>query len=162
MKFNPDIHHRHSIRLKEYDYSKNGLYFITICTQNRENILSKIEKNDNVGAGLVSAQCENTKLGEMVNKEYIGLENNFKNIKLHDYVIMPNHIHGIIEMCMRADTRPAPTIGDIICSFKSKTTVIHIKGVNNGIYKPFDERLWQRNYYEHIIRNEKEYLQIHQ
>lgn len=127
----------------------------------QRKILSNIESN-NVGAGLMSAQFEITKLGEMINNEYIDLGKPFKNIKLHDYVIMPNHIHGIIEICQRADTRPAPTIGDIICSFKSKTTLMHIKGINKGTYKPFNKRLWQRNYYEHIIRNEKEYSQIQQ
>ena len=179
MKFNPDIHHRHSIRLKQYDYSKEGLYLITICTQNREKILSVIETN-NVGAGPVSAQKTKnklnvniepcivysrnriTKLGKMIKSAYINLYREFKNIKLHDYVIMPNHIHGIIEICSRADTGPAPTIGDIICSFKTRTTGLCIKGINNGMYKPFNKRLWQRNYYEHIIRSEKEYLQIQQ
>ena len=91
---------------------------------------------------------------------YLNLENEFKNIKLHDFVIMPNHIHGIIEICKRADTRPAHTLGDIICSFKSKTTCYALKGIKNEKYKPFNKRLWQRNYYEHIIRNEKEYIQI--
>ncbi len=68
MKFNPDIHHRHSIRIKEYDYSKRGLYFITICTQNREKTLAKIITN-NVGAGLVPAQRHQiTKLAKMVEK----------------------------------------------------------------------------------------------
>ncbi len=161
MKFNPDIHHRHSIRIKEYDYSKEGAYFITICTQNREKILSKINLIGNVGAGLVSAQnIQMTELGKMVCKEYINLEKAFNNIILHDYVIMPNHIHGIIEICKRADTRPAPTLPDIICSYKSRTTLMYIKGVREGIYKPFNKRIWQRNYYEHIIRNEKEYLKI--
>lgn len=80
---------------------------------------------------------------------------------------MPNHIHGIIEMRementgpVWADTRPAPTLGDIICWFKSKTTSHYIKGVKQELYKPFNKRIWQRNYYEHIIRNEKEYYAI--
>ena len=159
MKFNPDINHRHSIRLKEYDYSKIGFYFITICTQNREKILAKIVEN-NVGAVLVSAQIETTKLGKMIENVYIDLQKEFNNIMLHSYIIMPNHIHGIIEICKRADTRPAPTLGDIICSFKSRTTIICNKGVKQGIYQSFDKRIWQRNYYEHVIRNAKEYVKI--
>lgn len=160
MKDNSEIHHRHSIRIKQFDYSKPGIYFITICTQNRENILSKII-NNGVGAGLVSAQ-ENqiTILGQMIKETYLNLEKEFNNIKLHEYIIMPNHIHGIIEIYKRADTRPAPTIGDIICSFKSRTSLKCIKGIEEGIYKPFNKRIWQRNYYEHIIRNEKEYFKI--
>ena len=108
MKFNPDIHHRHSIRIKEYNYSKGGIYFITICTQNREKTLAKIITN-NVGAGPVSAQNRTTKLGEMVENVYLNLEKEFNNVILHSYIIMPNHIHGIIEICERADTGPAPT-----------------------------------------------------
>lgn len=144
MKYNTDIHHRHSIRLKNYNYSKQGIYFY--C---------------NVGAGLVSApENKNTIIGEMVKETYLNLEKEFTHIKLHEYIIMPNHIHGIIEICARADTRPAPTLSEIVCSFKSRTTLMCIKGVEEEKYKPFNRRIWQRNYYEHIIRNEKEYLQI--
>ena len=153
------IHNRKSIRLKDYDYSQNGMYFITICTQKRDCILSNIIAN-NVGAGLVSAQIKLTEIGSSINNIYLNLENEFENIKLHDFIIMPNHIHGIIEICKRADTGPAPTLSDIICSFKTRTTGYILKGIKMGKYKPIDKRLWQRNYYEHVIRNEKEYIQI--
>ena len=103
--------HRRSIRIKEYDYSKEGMYFVTICTQNREEILSKI-----VGAGLASAQKEEidmylTKWGEVVNKEILNLSCEF-DIRIDNYIIMPNHIHMIIEIynSNRAGTRPAPTL----------------------------------------------------
>ena len=153
MKYNPDVHHRHSIRLKDYDYSNGGMYYITICTQNRECILSEI-----VGADSISAQLTLTNVGEMINNVYLNLENQFKNIKLHDYIIMPNHIHGIVEICAseRADMESAPTANKIIQTFKRYTTIEYIKGVKQGIYKPFNKRIWQRNYYEHIIRNEDE------
>ena len=150
---------RKQIRLKEYDYSKEGYYFITICTQDRSNVLSKIIAND-VGAGPVSAQIKLTNIGKEIENIYLNLEKEFTNIKLCDYVIMPDHMHGIIEICERADTGPAPTIGDIICSFKTRTTGYILKGIKNGKYKPFNKRFWQRNYYEHIIRNEKEYNKI--
>lgn len=108
-----------------------------------------------------------TDIGILFQNIYINLEKEFSNIKLHEYVFMPNHIHGIIEICewsntrpVWANTRPAPTLGDIICSFKSKTTSHYIKGLKHGLYKPFNKRIWQRNYYEHIIRNEKEYYAI--
>ncbi|MGN1298522.1 MAG: transposase [Candidatus Scatovivens sp.] len=147
---------RKNLRIKEYDYSKEGYYFITICTQNRRRILSNI----NVGAGLVSAQINLTLIGKKIENSYLNLEKEFDNVKLHDYVIMPNHVHFIIEIYKRADTRPAPTISDIICSFKSRTTMLIINEIKINRIKPFNKRLWQRNYYEHIIRNEKEYLQI--
>ena len=116
---------RKNIRIPEYDYSKEGMYFVTICTQERKKILSEIIYNKNiVGAGLVSArntknelvELKLTETGRVIKENYLNIENEFKNIKLHNYVIMPNHIHGIIEIMERADTRPAPTISDIICS----------------------------------------------
>lgn len=90
----------------------------------------------------------------------MNLEKELSNIKLHEYIIMPNHIHFIIELTERADTGPAPTIGEIICSFKTRTTGHAIKEIKKGNLLPFDKRFWQRNYYEHIIRNEKEYYKI--
>ena len=72
---------------------------------------------------------------------------------------MPNHFHGIIVInaSPRADTRPAPTIGDIISAFKSKTTHEYISSVRNGSFPPFNKRIWQRSYYEHVIRNDTDY-----
>ena len=182
MKYNPETHHRKSIRLKYYDYSTEGYYFITICTQNRKHILSKIVLNENtnvvgaglvpvqknhckrgVGAGLVPAQVEKTHFGNKVEKIYLEMQEKYINIKLHDYVIMPNHLHGIIEinnMQMGAGTRPAPTISNFIRDFKSLTTLEYLKGVKENKYPNFNKRIWQRNYYEHVIRNEKEYYQI--
>jgi putative transposase len=90
----------------------------------------------------------------------LNLEKEFSNIKLHEYIIMPNHIHFIIELTEWADTGPAPTIGEIVCSFKTRTTGHAIKEIKKGNLLPFDKRFWQRNYYEHIIRNEKEYYKI--
>jgi len=98
MKYNPDIHHRRSIRLKGYDYSQAGLYFITICTQNRLCLFGEIEK------------------GRMVlNKQgiMIDLKHKYRNIELHEQIIMPNHFHGIIQIInepgsVGADLRVCP------------------------------------------------------
>ena len=73
---------------------------------------------------------------------------------------MPNHIHFVIEMLERADTRPAPTIPQIICWFKSKSTLNISKMVVIGLINCFNKKFWQRNYFEHIIRDENEYLKI--
>ena len=78
MKYNPEIHHRKSIRLKDYDYSKEGLYFITICTQNRENLFGEII-NKNVGAGSSCPNIELTKIGEIIKNQYFELEKHFDN-----------------------------------------------------------------------------------
>ncbi len=202
MKYNPDIHHRHSIRLKGYDYSKEGLYFITICTQNMEHIFGEI----------IDGKMILNNAGKMINKIYNELEKIFPNIKLHEYIIMPNHFHCIIEIVVvgadsisarvlsdsisarvlsdlhnnsndkpktrgdiesetrgdiesktRGDMESPPTITtipNIIQTFKRYTTIEYIKMVKQNILPPFDKCIWQRNYYEHIIRNEETYLKI--
>ena len=165
MKYNPDIHHRKSIRLKNYDYSSEGLYFITICTQNKEYLFGEI----------VDGKMILNSAGLIVEKIYKELSIYFKNINFEEYVIMPNHFHCIIKIVdmvgvplvgtqmsgnNRATTRVAPTIGDIIGAFKSLTTVEYIKMVKNNQLPSFDKQVWQRNYYENIIRNEKAYLKV--
>jgi REP element-mobilizing transposase RayT len=88
MKYNPDIHHRRSIRLKGYDYSQNGLYFITICTQNREHLFGTI----------TNGQMALNPMGEIAHNEWFKTASMRPNIRLHEFIVMPNHIHGIIEI----------------------------------------------------------------
>ena len=193
-KYNPNIHHRRSIRLKGYDYTQAGLYFITICCHRRGNPswlpFGKIENGEMI---LNDA-------GIMVETEWMHLKSRFPNIELHEYVIMPNHFHGILEIVgttlvvaqnntvptvgvSLVDTQNTPmdtenndaenkkgrpqghaptvkTIGDMMDAFKSITTVEYIRGVKTLGWQPFDGKLWQRNYYEHIIRNEQSYKTI--
>ncbi|PIP15271.1 hypothetical protein CO006_03220 [Candidatus Roizmanbacteria bacterium CG_4_8_14_3_um_filter_35_14] len=157
--------------VKNFDYSSAGWYFITICIKNRQEYFGNIINN----------RMNLNKYGEIVNKYWLEIKNKFKNITLDIYQIMPNHIHGIIvikqknivgvsfmksEMRMKISKsnrhmglmNQTPTIGLIIRYFKSKCTFeIHKYGLNNN--------LWQRNYYDHIIRNEsslnniREYIQ---
>ncbi len=182
MKYNPTIHHRRSIRLKGYDYSQNGAYFITICVQNRESLFGEI----------IDGDMKLNDPGKMIDIQWNELKNRFKNIELDEYVIMPNHFHGIISIVNDeifvgahvgaplvgaldgndggnsnagaggAGIKPArtdrknqnATIGDIIGAFKSIATHEYINGVKNNNWQSFDGKLWQRNYYEIIIRNE--------
>lgn len=174
-RLNPEGHHRRSIRLKGYDYSLAGSYFFTICTQGKEKIFGEI--NDN-GTILNNA-------GKMVEQWLIAMKNKFNNVCLNEYVIMPNHLHCIISLPdvetnarERANTWvrpydsdenmanvgadlcvcPSPNkLSEIIQWFKTMTTNEYIKGVKNGIYPVFNKRIWQRNYYERIIRNQKEF-----
>ena len=146
---------RKQIRLKYYNYASEGMYFITICTKNREELFWCNNKNKKqCRGGACSAQIQNlNSLGKIIQKEWLELKNRYANVQLDEYIIMPNHIHGIINLTGGAS--PAPTIGDIICSFKSIATIACNKAENmNG------RIIWQRNYYEHIIRNEKEYYKI--
>ena len=93
MKYNPKTHHRKSIRLKYYDYSTEGMYFITICTQNRKNLFWK----NNCRGGACSAQKTNLNfIGEIIRNEWINLSHRYPNVRLGEYIIMPNHLHGII------------------------------------------------------------------
>ncbi len=152
--YNKNLHNRKSIRLKGYDYSKEGLYFITLCTQNREYLFGKIQNK----IMLLNHA------GKIVENEFINLLKRFAHIQLHEYVIMPNHFHCIIEILennnIKEELNNKKTVGDIVGAFKSIVTVKYIYGVKNYNWKPFNKKLWQRNYWEHIIRNEKSYNKI--
>ena len=147
---------RKSIRLKNYDYSDNGYYFVTICTQNREKLFGEI-----VGATL-SGRPNNP--DKIVTKWLLKLANKFNDIKIDKYIVMPNHVHFIIKRTgehtgSSGDHRGSP-LRDIIGWFKTMTTNEYISGVKDGRFMPFKGHLWQRNYYEHIIRNYDDYLNI--
>jgi putative transposase len=121
-KYNPEIHHRRSIRLKDYDYSQVGAYYVTICTWNKECLLGDI----------ANSEIKISPIGVIIQKEWNEIPNRFPNVQLDAFVMMPNHIHGIIivgatlvvargsavDHNNRAGTSPAPTLGEIIGSFK--------------------------------------------
>jgi REP element-mobilizing transposase RayT len=191
-KYNPNIHHRRSIRLKGYDYAQAGLYFITICCQDRIYRFGDVKNGEMVL----------NEFGEIAHNEWIKLTDRFDNFELDVFQIMPNHMHGIILLndvgatlavaqnesvaqnsfdesnelnkqneldlnnfdanAIVAETRAgastAPTVFDIVGAYKSL--------VANGclnIYKSKNEilgKFWQRNYWEHIIRNDESYQHI--
>ena len=173
MAYNPQIHHRRSIRLKEYDYSRAGLYFITICCQDRNCRFGDIT----VGASLADAQHADTQFadarmilneyGTIARDEWEKLPKRFPNVELDVFQVMPNHVHGIIVLnepptvwagASWAGASPAPTVGHIIGAYKSlvaKACLDICKSKNEMLGK-----LWQRNYYEHIIRSEPSYRTI--
>ena len=131
--YNPDIHTRHSIRLKQYNYKKDGIYFITMCIQNRECLLGEISEN----------KMLLNNIGRTVEKELLKIQKIFKQSNINIYQIMPNHIHFI----MKIEKKNKSILGNMIRYFKGRVSS------KTKIY-------WQRNYYEHIIRNEKEYYAI--
>ena len=149
-QFNPDMHHRRSIRLQTYDYSKQGLYFVTICCNDREYFFGEI----------INDEMVLNPAGEMIKTEWIALEKRFLTVQVieYEFVIMPNHFHCILEM---TDTENnTKLLGDIIGAFKSLTTGKYIQGVKTSNWKAFNGKLWQRDYYEHIIRNGESYNYI--
>lgn len=195
MTANPPLHRRRSIRLKGYDYSQAGAYFITICTHNRASLFGEI----------VNGEMRLNELGQMVNFTWFDLVNHVKNIELGPFVIMPNHIHGIVHIIggtefesVGAGSEPAPTEpvhSDPIPNVRAELKTVHSDPVHsdptpNGRagsepaptalpeivrqFKTFSARrvndlrqtpgipVWQRNYYEHIIRDERDYLAIAQ
>ncbi len=139
---------RKQIRLQKYDYSQNGAYFVTICTHNRKCLLGEIV----VGQGLCS--CRLSPIGNIVREEIDGLLIRYPGITISNFIIMPNHVHMIIEI-ERQEQSPCPTIGDVICTFKSITTK------NTNLFDNVKGRkIWQFRYHDHIIRNENEYQKI--
>ncbi len=101
MTYNPNIHNRRSIRLKGYDYSQAGLYFVTICVQNRECLFGEIAES--ILCGVSDSKMNLNNAGKMVGKWYFEIENKYPNIKCHECVVMPNHFHCIVEIMKNHD-----------------------------------------------------------
>ncbi|MBP3481358.1 MAG: transposase [Clostridia bacterium] len=138
---------RKQIRLKEYDYTQNGYYFITVCTHNRQNLFGEI-----VGATLRGRPNNPDK---MIEKWLLKLENKFDDVKICEYIIMPDHLHFIIS---KTGDHTGSPLRDIVGWFKTMTTNEYIANVKNNIFPQFDKKIWQRNCYEHIIRDENDYI----
>ncbi|MBF0490228.1 MAG: transposase [Candidatus Omnitrophica bacterium] len=133
---------RHSIRLKNFDYRSQGAYFITICTKDRKNLLGEIKNGE-----MILNAC-----GEIIRFTWFDLINHNRYVLLDHFVIMPNHIHGIIIMNNRAGLEPAPTaLIEIIRQFKTFSA----RRINKIQMTP-GMTFWQRNYYERVIRNDEE------
>ncbi len=162
MTYNPEQHHWHSIRLKGYNYSTAGAYFVTVCTKNHRHHFGNIIDN----------KIELAEIGKIVNQFWTEIPHHFSNVLLDEYTTMPNHLHGIIfitDKCRGEVSSPSMlprpvtkgretlplqqrmTLGNVIGYFKYQST----KCVNKTC-KSSGITIWQRNYYEHIIRNEKE------
>ena len=193
--------YRKNLRLQGYDYTQNGFYFITICVNDRLLLLGKI----------VEGKMIQSEAGKMVEKWYNELENKFPEIICHEMIVMPDHIHFIVEIktvadeivveadenvveadlsvCRNetndieitdeiyhsidrsahieineSDQKQNPTYKTSLFSaiqwFKTMTTNEYIRGVKNLQWKRFNGKLWQPNYYEHIIRNDEAYRNI--
>ncbi|MGK7922584.1 MAG: transposase [Trichodesmium sp.] len=139
MKYNPNLHNRQSIRLKGYDYSQNGFYFVTICIWQKESLLGVIDNHTII---------LNT-YGEIVYSNWFYLTTVYPYINLDAFMIMPNHIHGIIEITDNNQHHKKHGLSEIIRSLKTFSA----RKINRFRQtKGFP--VWQRGYYEHIIRNE--------
>ncbi|MDF1497655.1 MAG: transposase [Patescibacteria group bacterium] len=163
--------YRKTKRLKGFNYSESGFYFITICTNGFKHYFGEVK---NQYMFLNEAGC-------MLYRNWENLEKEFESVIPQEFIVMPNHIHGIIELRngeIGTDNHPTAsfdreghrkghpytevnkTLGDVVGAFKSRTTGEYIKMVKNKLCLPFPGKLWQKNYYERIIDNEKDYDNI--
>ena len=145
MENEKDLPERKEPRSKGFDYSKTGTYFLTICTKARKRLFAP------VGADSISAR--------MVERTFLETIRQYDGFDSPIFVIMPNHFHAII-IISRADMESAPTVLEMIQSFKRYSTVEYTKMVKDGILPPFDKQIWQRSFYDHIIRNRDDYSGI--
>ncbi|HXF49220.1 MAG TPA: transposase [Verrucomicrobiae bacterium] len=176
MKFDPEKQHRKSIRLPEYDYSGEGAYFVTICTQNRECLFGNIR----------NGKMELSAIGRVVRDCWKEIPKHFDHARVKDFVVMPNHLHGIVVLEKRVEyiqplqkqmgnqivgvqyiepafqkgtaryqyQKVAPnSVGSIVRSYKAAVSRICRE---NLLHSP----IWQRNYYEHIVRSGQELYKI--
>ncbi len=188
-RYDPTIHRRRSIRLRHYDYTQEGAYFVTICTQDRECLFGEI----------VDGAMRLNQAGLMVQDVFGNLPKLYPGVGMDAFVVMPNHVHAIVVLARQGPNRqasydvapadhqagndvspvgaglracpgypscelgqarrPAPTrrvlsLPDLVHRFKTYTTSRYIVGVRDHRWLPFPGRLWQRNYYEHVIRSE--------
>lgn len=139
---------RKKMRLTDYNYSQNGFYFITICSHEHKPILGHIEEDKMILNDY--AEKVDSLLMEMLERH--------KNITLDKYVFMPNHIHMILVIENECnDAVNESGIIEFIQEFKSKAVNIYINGVKESLYEPFSKKLWQRSYYDSVIRNRDTY-----
>ena len=139
MAYNPEIHHRRSIRLQGYDYKKEGAYFVTICTLQRQNLFGEIN----------SGEMQLNVIGQIVSAIWEKIPCHYSNVELDEFILMPDHLHGIIVITELNEN--TSSLSTIIQNFKS----ISSRKINR-INKNSGMSIWQRNYYERIVRCEQE------
>ena len=169
-------------RLKGYDYSRAGCYFVTVCAQDRQCLLGES----------IDDEMVLNEAGKMVARWWCETENKFPQVELDEYVLMPKHFHGIVvivgaELCVRQQHKDresneyqrvrnqqraenqqhkkqgghtGPPLQEIIQWFKTMTTNEYINEVKTGRFPPFEKRIWQRSFYDHVIRDDDELNRI--
>lgn len=136
---------RRSTRLPDWDYRLPGPYAITMCTEDRVHRFGTVHDGCMV----------RNPVGDMAHDVWLAMPLVFPTVTLDDFVVMPNHIHAIILLGSE-DIERNPTLGTIVQRYKSISTTRYINGISDRGWPPFDGRLWQRNYYEHIVRDDRD------
>ncbi len=163
MRFNPDKHHRRSIRLKGYDYSRPGAYFVTLCVHDRKCLFGDI----------TDGEMHLNEYGKIVQTEWLKSSEIRNEIELDAYQIMPNHFHGIVIIqngtMDRRDERPFVPTRPIAPTFKMRPKSLSslMAGFQSPVTSKINQlrgtpkrRVWQSNYFDRIIRNDKELNRI--
>lgn len=170
MKYNHEIHKRRSVRLKGYDYSRAGLYFITICVQNRKCLFGKIE---NVG---IYQGMSLHDIGQIAHQYWLDIPNHCPRMVLHEHIIMPNHMHGIIQLTDAvAGTRHGVSLPNGMTPQSTNTNQFGnpVSGSVSMIINQYKSSVkrwcnkngheyfqWQSRFHDHIIRNQESYETI--
>jgi len=147
MTYDPKTHHRHSIRLRGYDYSQPGDYFVTICTHQKEHLFGDV----------VEGEMKRNECGKEVDGFWKDLPRHYRGVDLDAYVVMPNHVHGIIRIVAPSGGRggfrnpPLQPLSEIVRGFKTYSA----RRINEMRHTP-GRPLWQRSYFEHIVRGPRE------
>lgn len=174
MADNPKYPNRQSLRLQEYDYSQAGAYFVTLCTKDRRSLFGEI----------VDGVMQLNDAGKMIQSVWDEIPAHYSGIDVDEFVIMPNHFHGIVTI-VGAGPRACPdfvqptnftsadecgqpqgvaptklSLPDVVHRFKTLTTKRYIDGVKQDGWRAFDGKLWHRNYWEHVVRNEHDLAEI--
>ena len=146
-----DLPKRKSIRYKNFDYSQCGSYFITICTRNRENLFWDMKKvyqtkqTNDLEHIINSEFLPLNNVGKIIEKNLMVWQNTYKNVKIENFVIMPNHIHLIVSILGSESGNKNPDVSRMVSQFKARVT------------KETGQSIWQKSYFDHIIINEKEF-----
>ena len=143
-QFNPQLHQRRSIRLHDFDYSQAGAYFVTCVAHGRECLFGQVTNEEVIL----------NRFGQIVKNAWFELPKHYRHVELDALCIMPNHIHAIIVLNEKDVVKRQP-LSEVVRAFKSFSA----RKINEWRKLP-GTAVWQRNYYEHIIRNNEDYLAI--
>ena len=146
MTYDPRKHHRRSVRMRGYDYSRPGAYFITVCTHERESLFGEI----------TNGVMHLNRMGLIVQRSWSDLPRHYPYVVLDAMVIMPNHLHGVMVLTEDGkSTKPRHGLPEIVRAFKSYSA----RRVN-ALRRTPGLAVWQRSYYEHIVRDQEDWERI--
>lgn len=147
-----DLPQRKRQRLKDFDYSQNGAYFVTVCTQGKRCLFGYIRQG----------KLHLNAAGKMVERHLLKMQN-AQGVSVEQYKVMPNHIH-ILLMIQRENSgthqRSFPAVSSLVQGFKAVTTAEYVRLVKTGKCPVFQSRIWQKSFHDHIVRGEKDFLKI--